>query len=245
MAKVIPSAVVAGLIGSIGQLTFQRYNSDINVVKNKITATSQPKSGKQQTFYTLLPVLADLWKTLNTQQRADWETFSKYNNYQSVQTKGGGTRKLIKGNNGHLNGYDSFLSLNLLLASIAQPYNLNAPLSSVKPPPPILFNASWLAGPPGPGVTGDVMMPAVCPANIYTRIWIMTPQQIFHKQILWVMPVAANDNFYGVDLVTGKLGAPVYLHTLPSNTALRLQCDIVSDKGLTSPPSATVDCTIT
>jgi hypothetical protein len=239
MAKIILSWLATGIVGSIGQTTFQQYNSQITVAKKKITVTEQPNSGKQFNVFNTLTLLSRSWNSLTLAQKSGWQSFSMRDNYDP-KSSGGGTHRLIKGNNGHLNGYQSYISTNMLANSISQPTFDDAPIAYDKPQAPYIFTAVWNDSLKHLEVSYTFYFPQSTAAT--TRIFAMTPSQLFHKQIALLTLASTGSNYF--NSVTSKLGAPLLLSAMPHKSVIRVQADVITFKGLASNPTNSVDVVI-
>lgn len=236
MAKVKPSPLYATIVGSVGTITFQQYNTQTLVAKQKILKSTQPFSGKQVAIQTALGALSAFWNAfLTPQEKNAWEQFGYRLNYDPETSQG--SRAIIRGNVGHLNGYNSFISVNILRASLGITAVLRAaPLTQQKPITPF-YIATWSG--PGNSIRIDLTPLPLPFTYTYVRIWIASRNALFHKQILGLIIPPSTTEYFAQ--VTGKAGTAILFEHMPSNTPVLIQADQVNALGLASPPSTTSD----
>lgn len=238
MAVVIPSAVVRGLRGSVDNLSFQYWRKGVFTVKSKATIVNQPDTMPQTSIRAAMTVIVGSWKTTLTQaQREAWNSYAKLPRF--VDSKAGGQLAIIRGSKNTGSGYHKFIELNMMRvsAAIAPPALIDdPPFDEIPPDAPTDFTAVWDA-PPDNHVDIAWTEPATYPAGSRVRIWLRSPDAIYHPQIVFTQtPVTESAVITGGATVGGanQLFAP-----LPAGTQLYFQMDTVSPGGQTSPPTNT------
>lgn len=226
MAKVIGTPSVSAIYGSAGDTTYVRWNSKINYLKAKTHIVNQPNTARQTAVKDALATYATLWKeTLTTAQRDLWEAYAK-----QIATKApspGGMRDLIRGQSGRGRGFHAFISTSMLLDSAGLAHRDEPPLSDTPPPCIDTFACVW------DNVDNEIDISWVQPTGSddseYVRIWIRSPQNLFHKQII-AAPIIT-DLAASVDAVYGLAGVKINLVDMADNTIFYVQADVVHPYG--------------
>ncbi|MBA7584481.1 hypothetical protein ES708_26436 [subsurface metagenome] len=238
MAVVIPSALVQGLRGSVGAQSFQYWRKGVYTVKSKATIVNQPDTISQGQTRARLGVAVASWKALLTQdQRNAWNSFAKLPRF--VDSKAGGMLAVIRGSKNTGAGYHKYIELNMMKASAdiaPQAVIRDPPFEERLPDTPADFAAVWHL-PAANHVDITWTDPDTYPMGSRIRIWLKSPDAIYHTQQVFTGPVVTGMTIETSGKTVG--GAIKLFTTLPDGSNLYFQAEIISPNGQPSVPTNT------
>ncbi|GAH70565.1 unnamed protein product, partial [marine sediment metagenome] len=239
VARLIPSSLLIGLRGSIGAQSFSVWRKSIYYVKTKVDHISQPDTVAQQSVRNKLRSMVIWWKNALTQaQRDEWGTFAK--SRRDLDNQAGGMRQIIQGNSRPGTGYHSFIELgmNKATAGFVPAIPLSDPPFDEIPPDGINALFASYRGAPNDDMIVEWVEPDTYPPDSRLRLWIRSPNNIYHRQISETPAIAdETDTIIGAQSVGG---ATVLFSALAHNMPIYLQADVIAPSGQLSSPSNTV-----
>lgn len=222
------------LRGKVGNVVFDNY-CGVHIVRSMPAYINNPQSAYQTYARAAMTVFVQAWKNLTLDQKQLWRVlavdFIRGKESDARMNRGG----LISLPRGPFSGYNLFIACNMnrYMSGYAPLTDIleDAPISKAKPEPLKTFSVSK---------AGRTLTPAweyitPGPLNERLEIWIRSIDAGVHPQLIYTEARNADGS---TDIVhirkTG--GAWSYL----PNGVYQLQCQIVNEYGLVSPPSELV-----
>lgn len=242
MPRMITSAVVEDVRGSLGGITFSSWKG-VGRLQRKTSPPSGPSSEYQAHLRTVISEVSKRWhNTLTQAQRDGWEDYAKKQGSaaDSKDIDETGIQNVIPNNRKIMSGYHAFVMNN----STIQAARLSFPVAYVDDVP--------VSAPPNPptnfvcqcrsigginvivGTWVDPVGVATPPPNVaFIRPWLVSYDAGVHKQILLYVPLGIQGGALTNIRIAG--GQTTQVGKKPGHYLCQLDCiDIYGQK---SPPS--------
>lgn len=240
MAKIVLSALLSDIRGSLGGSTFANWKGQA-YMRNKALAVSNPHTAAQALVRASFSARVAGWKILTFAERAAWEEYAQSRGSASWWEDMVGSQGLIPGKGRLLSGLNAFIGVNALLSRSGYATITAAPLPLTAIETPQLSNVAYGVGPPI-AVTGDATTVENLAATSRVLYWARYEQAAGHAYIFAVSadespgaPLADTFSLENIRVGHGENLQEVPISVAPGDYAF--QCMLVDDGGHFSPAS--------
>lgn len=240
MAKIVLSALLSDIRGSLGGSTFANWKGQA-YMRNKALAVSNPHTAAQALVRASFSARVAGWKVLSFAERAAWEEYAQARGSASWWEDMVGSQGLIPGKGRLLSGLNAFIGVNALLSRAGLATITAAPLPLTAVETPQLSNVVYGVGPPI-AVTGDVTTVENLAEDTNVFMWVRYEQAAGHAYIFDVSapypkaaPLAGNFSLQNIRVGHGENIQEIAISLAPGDYAF--QAMLVDDGGHFSPAS--------
>lgn len=231
-AKYFGTIAVSRIQGKVGEVTYKRWKTGVNVVQQVSSGVRNPNSPSQMLQRQVFSVFAKEWFTvLTAPQRTLWNSYALTK--PGMYACGQGVRELVGSNGGIMSGQNAFILTNAWWVSCGLPGLAIPPIAGSSPTVINDLDVQDVIG-----VITLTWTSAVAEVGAISRIWVASVSGLFHKQIVDV-PVDATGTTI-ISQVKGAKGEFLDLADLPGER-LYVQMDTVNPSGGKSAGSNTFE----